>query len=270
MNVSIDHQVICPVSTTKPNMGEVENSKWGVATNIPVAVAAPHVECKWRPEPTAPHFESQWGAETTAPHDESQWRPEPKAPHFESQCTPFPHFNAQQAAASTEENVDNRARIAMGITLFILILLGFLALIIEASIVVPLYTDGIYIIYIDDYVYFDDFYRDGSAYTAPAPLLVPRFVCFIAAIVIASVLTCGCCCAGNYKLKPRVKKWVIATLVILCLVLIVDTLGVFLRFSKSIFVAIFAIESVLLVVALIFSGLFNWGCGCGALHAEEG
>jgi hypothetical protein len=37
--------------------------------------------------------------------------------------------------------------------------------------------------------------------------------------------------------------------------------------SRSVFVAIFAIESVLLFMALIFSGLFTWGRGCGALQA---
>ncbi len=63
LNVLIDHQVICPVSTTKPHMGRVENSMEGIASDIPVdvAVAAPNVECQWRPEPVAPHIKSQWG-----------------------------------------------------------------------------------------------------------------------------------------------------------------------------------------------------------------
>jgi len=35
--------------------------------------------------------------------------------------------------------------------------------------------------------------------------------CFIAALVLASVLTCGCCCVKLYNLKPRVKKMATAT-----------------------------------------------------------
>ena len=31
-------------------------------------------------------------------------------------------------------------------------------------------------------------------------------VCQIIAIVLTSILTCGCCCAADYNLKPHVKK----------------------------------------------------------------
>ncbi len=82
------------------------------------------------------------------------------------------------------------------------------------------------------------------------------YVCFIVALVIASVLTCGCCCAGKYKLKHQVKTRATATLVPMCLVLIFLFL-VIVTVSRSSFVAIFAIESVLLFMALIFSGLFT-------------
>jgi hypothetical protein len=54
------------------------------------------------------------------------------------------------------------------------------------------------------------------------PMLVPSSIFVIAAIVIASVLTCGCCCAGKYKLRPYIKKWVTATLVVLCLLLAIQ------------------------------------------------
>ena len=48
--------------------------------------------------------------------------------------------------------------------------------------------------------------------------------CYIAALVLASVLTCGCCCAKNYNLKPHVKKMATATLVTLVLLFIVSTI----------------------------------------------
>ena len=37
----------------------------------------------------------------------------------------------------------------------------------------------------------------------------------IAALVLASVLTCGCCCVKQYNLKPHVKKMATATLITL-------------------------------------------------------
>jgi hypothetical protein len=43
------------------------------------------------------------------------------------------------------------------------------------------------------------------------------FICIIAAIVLASTVTCGCCCGSNLKLNPKVKRWSTATL--LCLVI---------------------------------------------------
>ena len=48
--------------------------------------------------------------------------------------------------------------------------------------------------------------------------------CYIAALVLASVLTCGCCCAKNYNLKPHVKKMATATLVTLVLLFIVSAI----------------------------------------------
>jgi hypothetical protein len=49
--------------------------------------------------------------------------------------------------------------------------------------------------------------------------------CYIAALVLASILTCGCCCAKQYKLKPGVKKMATATLITLILLFIVSTIG---------------------------------------------
>jgi len=49
----------------------------------------------------------------------------------------------------------------------------------------------------------------------------------ISDVVIASALTCGCCCcrAANYNLEPRVKKWAAAMLVALCLLIILQIIA---------------------------------------------
>jgi hypothetical protein len=103
-------------------------------------------------------------------------------------------------AASTKENVDNRARMEMSMTLFTTTLMAF--------------NIGFYIVF----------------KTVPLSLLilvVLLFACLVAAIVIACVLATGSCCAGNYKLKPHIKKWEIwvkLTLLTLCVVANVEIL----------------------------------------------
>ena len=61
-----------------------------------------------------------------------------------------------------------------------------------------------------------------ASYSSPAFSIV----CLISAIVIASVLTCGFCCAGIFNLKPRLKneKWITATLAIMPFMLILHGL----------------------------------------------
>ena len=125
LNVAIDHNKPS-VLFAPPNEKRAElRIQWvalrpniTIATADAVAMPAPDVESQWRPEPTAPHFESQW-------------RPELTAPHFESQSM---QEHMQQVTASTVEFEDDRAGMGLGITLFILILLGFLALIIGSII----------------------------------------------------------------------------------------------------------------------------------------
>ena len=121
--------------------------------------------------------------------------------------------------------------------------------------------------------------------------------CYIAALVLASVLTCGCCCAKNYNLKPHVKKMATATLVTLILLFIVSTI-LFVMVIQSIIsvmdgygydettgtfsddtwydeatgtfsdntsvngtmiLILSIIGYVLIGLALIFSGIFTWG-----------
>ena len=123
--------------------------------------------------------------------------------------------------------------------------------------------------------------------------------CHIAALVLASVLTCGCCCAKNYNLKPHVKKMATATLVTLILLFIVSTIlsvilvisfmngydettgtfsddtlyydettGTFIDITLvnvTLLLTLSIIGYVLIGLALIFSGIFTWGRKkCGA------
>jgi hypothetical protein len=39
------------------------------------------------------------------------------------------------------------------------------------------------------------------------------FICTVATIIITSTISCGCCCASNLKLNPKIKRWNDAVLV---------------------------------------------------------
>ena len=93
----------------------------------------------------------------------------------------------EQHTTTTIEYDDNAGK-GMGIAMFVLILVGFV------SAFIP------YLNFISS-------------------------ACYIAALVLASILTCGCCCAKQYKLKPGVKKMATATLITLILLFIVSTIG---------------------------------------------
>ena len=115
--------------------------------------------------------------------------------------------------------------------------------------------------------------------------------CYIAALVLASVLTCGCCCAKNYNLKPHVKKMATATLFTLILLFIVSTIAYVMviqsvislmdgydettgTFSDdtsvngtmtwTLSIIGYVLFLLLICLALIFSGIFTWGRKCGA------
>jgi len=103
--------------------------------------------------------------------------------------------------------------------------------------------------------------------------IVP-FICLIEAIFIASSITCGCCDASNFNLKPNVKRFATATLVSLCLMFIAQILWLIAMgtdilntgtVSQSILVgAIGALSLVFNILAIVFSALFTWGRGYGA------
>ena len=212
-------------------MGEVKNSTGDIASNVHAIAVASAVPL------------------SQVPDIESQWRPEeptaPTAPNFESQMRHVP----QQATTAALGHEHDDAGKGLGIALFCNILVGIIT-----SFFLP-------------YV---------------------SIVCQISAIVLASVLTCGCCCAANYNLKPHVKKWATATLVTLCLVVILQIIATVIVYTavgeevsstgtisestaNAVVASLVPISIplyILYALALVFSGLFSFGRGCGAPRAS--
>ena len=155
------------------------------------------------------------------------------------EAPPAGHEQPLATLAAAGDNADERAGMGLGIALFCLILVGII--------------------------------------TFFLPLL--SVVCIIAAIVIASVITCGCCCAGDYHLRPHVRKWAVAVLVTLSLTFVVSVVGIAITFAVaggefsdgdvtiatySGAIAIVVVVLLLECLALAFSVLFTWGRNCGA------
>ena len=108
--------------------------------------------------------------------------------------------------------------------------------------------------------------------------------CMLTAIVLESVLTCGCCCAKDYNLAPHVKKWATGTLVTLCLMITIQIITAVLLLTalseefastgtvteSSIYSAAASLLPlsiayyVLVALALVFSAMFTWGRRYGA------
>jgi hypothetical protein len=165
----------------------------------------------------------------------------------------------QEHTTATEEFGDERAGMGMGIALFVLILVGLLGYIICYAIFLPSvgYAQNVD----DDYYY----YYPHDYYFSLNMGLLSTWLPLLAAVVIASILTCGCCCVREYKLKPHVKKWATATLVVLCLLLAFTAIRIFLYYGvfwsepyAGLIIFCF-IEIILLSLALVFSGIFTWG-----------
>jgi len=113
-------------------------------------------------------------------------------------------------------------------------------------------------------------------------------VCQISAIVLASALTCGCCCAANINLKPHVKRWAAATLATFCLLIVLQIIATIILYTavdedgsstgmisdstaNAIVASLLPISIaayVLYALALVFSCIFSFGCGCGAPRAS--
>jgi hypothetical protein len=110
---------------------------------------------------------------------------------------------------AVEEVEGERDGMGAGTAAFVLILMS-----IRGSIIGTIYAALYPVIDADN---------SSDVYITPALVMILAVVSggcvFAAAVVVASFLTCGCCCLGRYELKTRVNARAEATLVTLCHVL---------------------------------------------------
>lgn len=92
------------------------------------------------------------------------------------------------------------------------------------------------------------------------------FACVVATIIIASTISCGCCCASNLKLNPKVKRWNDAVLVTICIQIVLAIIGTIIVYSTGVissgYVAIFWINRILSILSIVFAGIFAFGRKC--------
>lgn len=91
-------------------------------------------------------------------------------------------------------------------------------------------------------------------------------ICTIAAIIIASTVSCGCCCASNLKLNPKVKRWNDAVLVTICIQPVLGIIAIIITYSAGGFTtgywAIYWITRILSILSIVFAGIFAFGRKC--------
>jgi len=101
------------------------------------------------------------------------------------------------------------------------------------------------------------------------------FICLIAAIVLSSTITCGCCCGSNLNLNPKVKRWSTATLLCLVIQWVLAIIAIFIAYggaamgdttgaSIGVATALLVVTQILYILAGVFAGVFTWGrksCG---------
>jgi hypothetical protein len=238
-------------------MAQVKDSIWGddpseIPTAIAVVKPAPDVESQLRQEQTAP--------EEPASGVESQLKQEQTAP---------------------EEFGDERAGMGMGIALFVFVLLGLGVLIASFMFNFVAFTGGMgydgnypylpsspspedYAIYYEETRIYDAYFQEIQTQIRVATTLtIIAEVLYLGAVVIASVLRCGCCCANKYNLWPQVSRWSTATLTTLCFMI---TASIIYIIGRLIFVEFFGIlcnfgiiQVILLIIALVFFGCFTRG-----------
>ncbi|KAL9186522.1 hypothetical protein ACHAXT_005760 [Thalassiosira profunda] len=107
-------------------------------------------------------------------------------------------------------------------------------------------------------------------------------VCVVATVVVGSVLSCGCCCAGELRLKPNVRNFATAVLASLGGGIVVQ-LAVMANLAYSgsngtawtaegagagVFAA-WLVGLLLHLAAIVFSALVAWGRGCCAPRSVE-
>ena len=92
------------------------------------------------------------------------------------------------------------------------------------------------------------------------------FACVVATIIIASTISCGCCCASNLKLNPKVKRWNDAVLVTICIIIVLAIIAAIITYSAggvtTGYVAIFWINRILSILSIVFAGIFAFGRKC--------
>jgi hypothetical protein len=93
------------------------------------------------------------------------------------------------------------------------------------------------------------------------------FACEIAAIIITSTISCGCCCASNLKLNPKVKRWNDAVLVTICIMIVISIIAIIIFYSAGQvmttgYVALYWINRILVILSIVFAGIFAFGRKC--------
>ncbi len=98
--------------------------------------------------------------------------------------------------------------------------------------------------------------------------LYAAITCSFVAILLASSITCGCCCGSNLNIHPKVKRWSTATLICLVIQWILALANIGLVYIIAdydvLFVALasWIIAQILCVIAAIFAAMFTWGRKC--------
>ena len=94
-------------------------------------------------------------------------------------------------------------------------------------------------------------------------------VCTITAIVLSSILSCGCCC--DYNLSRNRRQLANAILISLCLMVILQVVSVSIWLSgfgynvdQRVSIIIMLVLSYMLnITAIVLSAIFTWGKSCG-------
>ena len=93
------------------------------------------------------------------------------------------------------------------------------------------------------------------------------FICVIAAIVLSSILSCGCCCAGAYMMRPNARRFATATLVSLVFALVMQFFSIVAanaywageeKTTRG-YIGFFVVTVVLHSMSIVYSALFVWG-----------
>ena len=93
-------------------------------------------------------------------------------------------------------------------------------------------------------------------------------VCTITAIVLSSILSCGCCCEYNFSSKRRQLANVILTSLCLMVILQVVSVSIFIVGFNNVdqgagIIFMLVLSYILHITAIVLSAIFTWGKACG-------